>query len=105
MLETVTLDRFSNAVVIMLGRVLARMDADNHQRVAELRFKLLQVGDDVLAVDAAKRPKIEQHNFALEFRQRQRLLNVEPGHSSGDSGGGVLPCPRFLRGRCTGSCR
>ena len=97
--EAVTQDRLADAVVVVFGGVFAGVDADDDQCVAELGFELLQVRDDVLAVDAAEGPEIEEHDLALEVRERQRLLHVEPGDAGGDCGRRLFPGPRFLRGR------
>ena len=47
---------------------LAGVDADDDQLILILFFELGQVGKDVMAVDAAERPEIEQDDLALAAR-------------------------------------
>src|SRR5450756_1853903 len=103
MVQPIALDRVANARIVVLRGVLARMDADYDQRVSELGLEVLKVGDDVLAVDAAKRPEVEQDGLALEFIQRQWAFHVEPREAAGNGRCGVCPCPRLLWSACSAS--
>src|SRR6266850_2069306 len=48
---------------------LGRVDADDDQLVRILFLELLQIGNDVNAVDAAVGPEVEQHNLASQRRE------------------------------------
>ena len=91
--EPIPPDCLANAFVVVFIAVLARVHADHGERVSELLFEPLQVGDDVLAVDAPQRPEVEQHHFSAEVGQRERTLNVEPRHPAGEVGGRVFARP------------
>src|SRR5262245_50733171 len=67
MLDTVAEDGVANVMVHLLVRKLGTMDADHLKRcVLELLLKVLEVGKDVHAVDAAIRPKIQEDDLALQ---------------------------------------
>jgi hypothetical protein len=61
----------------VLGRLLVGelggMHAYDDQLIGKARFELLQVRQDVNAVDAAVRPEVEQHDLAA-----QRLASAAP---------------------------
>ncbi len=48
---------------------LGRVDADDDQLVRILFLELLQIGNDVDAVDAAVSPEIQQHHLASQRRE------------------------------------
>ena len=72
--------------VCLLVRELGGVDADDDELVRILLFQLLEVGQDVHAVDAAVRPEIEQHDPPAQFA-RARAVSVlsqpSPPFSSG----------------------
>ena len=70
--------RLADAVVSVLAVVLAGMDADHGERVPELGNEAVQVGDNVLAVDATQRPEVENDDLPAQLRHRQRVRDVEP---------------------------
>ena len=57
-----------DARILLLTIVLSRMNADDYKLVGELVLKPRQVGDDVLTVDAARGPEIEQHYLTAQVR-------------------------------------
>ncbi|MCG3159745.1 MAG: hypothetical protein JMDDDDMK_00762 [Acidobacteria bacterium] len=78
MLDLVAQDRLPNLLRALFVEELRRMHADDHKLIRIFRFELLQVGDDVHAVDAAVSPEIEQHDFSAQIAQADRLFSVEP---------------------------
>ena len=68
---------------------LAAVDADDDQLVLVLLFELRQVGQHVVAVDAAKRPEIEQHDLAAQLGKRDRT-GIDPADASLEAGCAAL---------------
>ena len=56
---------------------LGRVDADHDQLVLVLLLELGQVGQDVVAVDAAERPEVEQDDLAPQLGEADRAA-VDP---------------------------
>src|SRR5262249_55930951 len=54
------------------------MHADNDKLLGIFCFELLQIGNDVHAVDAAIGPEIQKYDLASQFSQRNWFLCVEP---------------------------
>ncbi len=52
---------------------------DDQALIFVLLVKFPQRGNRSDAVDSAKRPKIDQDDFAVEIRLSQRSIGVEPG--------------------------
>ena len=77
----------ANALRAALVLELRRVDADHDERVAPLLFEPVEVGDDVEAVDAARRPEIEEHEPAAQGPKRDRRGGVEPGEAGREVGG------------------
>ncbi len=78
MFDVVADDGTANVFRIFFVRELRRMHADHDQFLRILVFQELEVGQDVHAVDAAKRPEIDQHDLAAEILQLDGSRNVEP---------------------------
>ncbi len=70
MLDLVTQNDAANVLGLLFIREFCRMHADDYQLVWVLALEPLQIGDDVHAVDAAVSPEVEQHDFALQRRER-----------------------------------
>ena len=62
---------------VLLGVELGGVDADDHQLVLVLLLELGQVGQDVVAVDAAVGPEVEQDDLALELGELDRA-RIDP---------------------------
>ena len=78
MFDLVTQDDAANILGVFFIFKFCRVHSDHNQLVRIFFFQLLQIGNDVHAVDAAVGPKIEQHNFAFQRRERQRLIRIQP---------------------------
>jgi hypothetical protein len=79
------------------------MHADDDQFVGVLRFQFFQVGDNVHTVDAAIRPEVEQHDFAAQVTERERLVGIQPfqrGGKVGHAGQRVLRRGLLRHNRC-----
>ena len=79
MADAEALQRPADVVGAPLVVELGRVDADDDQHVGEPGLQALQIGQHVLAVDAAVGPEIEQHDLAAQLRERDRRRRVEPG--------------------------
>ncbi len=55
---------------------LAHVHSDDDQLFRELLFELLQLRQDMHAVDAAIGPEIENHELATQVTQAERLGGV-----------------------------
>ena len=89
MLDPVLGDLAADVLAVSLGVKLPRVDADDDQLVLVLRLELRQGGQDVVTVDAAIRPEIEQDNLSLELRQVDRT-RIDPAHTALEARLGVL---------------
>ena len=67
-------DVFSVFFVFKFGGV----NADDYQFIRILFLELLQIRNDVHAVDATVSPKIQQHDFAFQGGERQRFVSIQP---------------------------
>ena len=87
--DAVALHRGADAAAVGLVVELGRVHADHDERAAgEDALEVLEVGQDVHAVDAAVGPEVEQHDLALELlREAQRPVGVEPGETRIQFGG------------------
>ena len=74
---------------VLLGIELGRVDADHHQLFLIFLLELRQVGQNVVAVDAAIRPEIQEDDLALELGEVDGA-GVDPADSSFQTGLGVL---------------
>ena len=63
---------------------LARVHADDHELVLVLLLELRQVGQDVVAVDAAVGPEIQQDDLAPQLGQADRAA-VDPAHAAAEA--------------------
>jgi hypothetical protein len=84
MLDLVAQDDASDVFSVFFVFELGGMDANHHQLVRVLRFELLEIGNDVDAVDAAISPEIQQNDLALECRDRQRFVRIQPATATLD---------------------
>ena len=75
MLDPVLRDLAADVLGVALGVELGRMDADDDQLVLVLLLELGQVGEDVVAIDAAERPEIEQDDLAAQLGEGDRAAN------------------------------
>ena len=67
MLDPVLGDLAADVLGVPLGVELGGVDADDHQLVLVLLLELGQVGQDVVAVDAAVGPEVEQDDLAPQL--------------------------------------
>ena len=81
MLDPVFGDLAADVLGIALGVELGRVHADHHELVLVLGFELGQIGKDVVAVDAAESPEIEQHDLAAQLGQGDRT-GIDPVDAS-----------------------
>ena len=77
------------------------MDADDDNDARIACFDLGEIGECMNAIDAAKRPKIEQDDSAFEVREVDRLLGVQP-IGAADEIGSVDPFRSLHRGGMRG---
>ncbi len=89
MLDFVAHNSLANAFGIVLGVELAGMDADHHDVVRIGPFQLFQFRQHVHAVDAAVGPEIEDHEFAAQGVQIDRLVGIEPPVPPSNAGAGT----------------
>ena len=89
MFDAEAADGLDDAFVLVLGGVLAGVDADDGDAVAKFCFKALEVRDDVLAVDAAGGPEIEEDDPPAEVFERERPGHIEPGEPGRERGSGI----------------
>ena len=78
MSDAVPKNRLTNVLGLPFRGKLRRVHADHHQRIGVFLFELLQLRQDVHAVDAAVGPEVEHHELAAERCQFQRLSRVHP---------------------------
>ena len=52
---------------------------DDQSLILIFVMPFLERGHDVLAVDTAERPHLEQDHLAAQVRQAQRCIHVQPG--------------------------
>ena len=78
MLDLVTHDRLADALGIVLGIELAGMHADDNHVVGIRLFQLLELRQNVHAVDAAVGPEIENDEFAAQVFKIDRRRGVQP---------------------------
>src|SRR5208337_5627278 len=79
----------ADVLAIPLGVEFPQVDADDHQLVLVFRLEPRQGGQDMVTVDAAIRPEIEQDNLSLKLRQVDRT-GVDPAHTALETRRGVL---------------
>ena len=85
-LDLIAQDGLAYVVGLFFGRELRRMHADDDQFVRVFLFELLQLRNDVHAVDAAISPEVEQYDFAAQLADRDRPLGVQPLQAFGKIG-------------------
>ena len=68
----------ADVVRVPLVLELGRVDADDDQLAGVLGLQPLELGDDVLAVDAPIGPEIQHDHLAAQFRYAQGTICVEP---------------------------
>ena len=81
MLDPVFGDFAADVFGVTLGVKLGRMDADDHKLILIFLFELRQVGEDVVAIDAAKGPEIKQDDLAAQLGERDRA-GVDPADAA-----------------------
>ena len=86
MLDLVTQDGLAYVVGLFLGGELGGVDADDDQLCGVFPFELLQLRDDVHAVDAAVSPEVEQHDLAAQLANRDGPFAVQPLQAFGKIG-------------------
>ncbi len=74
--DLVAVDGGGHRGVVGLVRELRRVHAHDDQNVAVLLLEWTQFVQDVQAIGAAEGPEVEQHNFAAQLSQRQRLRRI-----------------------------
>jgi hypothetical protein len=62
---------------------LCGVDTDHHELIRILRFKSLEIGNDVHAVNAAVSPEVEQNNFPLQCCEGQWAIGIQPTAAAG----------------------
>ena len=62
MLDAVPLHRGLDGLRILLVLELRRVHADDRQNITEPSFDRPELGQHVMAVDAAQRPEVQQHD-------------------------------------------
>jgi hypothetical protein len=77
MIELMPLHGRPQVLAFAFGRKLGGVNADHDQFVRECVFEVPQLRDDVVAIDSAVGPKVENDDLAAEVGHRQRL-GVEP---------------------------
>ena len=77
-LDVVPQHRLKDVLFVLLGLELGRVDPDHDKLVGIRPLQLLQLRQDVHAVDAAIRPKIEQHELPPELLERERPGGIDP---------------------------
>src|SRR4028119_1235127 len=63
------------------------MNADDEQAIAILLLQILEVGQNMQAVDAAGCPKIQQDDAIAQIFQGQRAIDVQPRQIGRQFGG------------------
>mgnify|MGYP005838965733 CR=1 FL=1 len=91
-------DGLADGVVFVFFGVFAGVDADDEEVVAEFGLEALEVGHDVLAVDAAGCPEIEEDDAATEVVEGEWALDVEPGEALREGWRGLGAGPGFAAG-------
>ena len=81
MLDPVLGDLAADVRRVALGVKLAGVNADDNELILIFFFELGQVGKDVMAVDAAERPEIEQDDLAAQLGKSDRA-GVDPVDAS-----------------------
>lgn len=81
MVQVLPLGGGEDAARLMLRRELAAMHTDDRDRVAQRRFDLPQLRQDVLAVRSAVRPEVEDYDAAPEVLEPEWLSTDEVASS------------------------
>ena len=84
MLQAIALESLQHAAVFLLSIVLAGVNTDDDERVSVLFFETGEVRDDLLTVDAAGGPEVQQDDLAAQRFDREGAADVEPGVSAGE---------------------
>ena len=93
MLDLVTQDDAPDVFRLFFVFKLCGVNADHDQLIRVLCFEFLQIRNDVDAVDAAVGPKIQQHDFAFQRRERERLVGFSQPRPPVISGARTrIPC-------------
>ena len=79
--DVVAEDGVTDARVILLRRILGRVDADDGDAVGIGLFDAAQGRQDVEAVDAAGGPEVENDQATAKIGQGKRAAHVEPAYS------------------------
>src|ERR1700677_5016008 len=84
MLDPILGDLAADVLGVALGVKLAGMNANNYKFILIFFLELGQIGQDVMAIDAAKGPEIEQDNLAAQLGERDRA-GVDPGNAAAEA--------------------
>ncbi len=90
MLDIVAEHGVGDVFRILLGFEFCRVNADDDKIFRVGMLELLEFRQDVHAVDAAERPKIDEHELALQIFQVDRPAGVDPGGASFERRGSQL---------------
>src|SRR6476661_3400027 len=82
MLDLITQDDAANVFRVLFVFKFCGVNTDNNKLVCILVFESFEIGNDMNAVDAAISPEVEQHNFAFQRCERERLISIEPTASA-----------------------
>ena len=80
-LDPVLVDLLADVLGLALGLELGGVDADDDQLVLVFLLEGGEVGQDVVAVDAAIGPEVEQDDLAAQLFEVDRPGGVEPADS------------------------
>ena len=97
MFDFVPDDRATNGLGVFLVVKLRRVAANDDQLVRILLFEILQVGQDMNAVDAAVGPEVDQDDLSPQILQRDFAGRVEPRFSAIKAGSREAVRKRILQ--------
>jgi hypothetical protein len=86
-LEAQPRDRRAQGVAMVLGRKLARVDAEDDEILGELLTKPAQLADVVVAIDSTGGPELEEDEATGEVGEANRVVGVHPVEGGGKLGG------------------
>src|SRR5262249_25120329 len=83
MTDRQTQDSLANRVGVLLVGELRRVDADDDDIAGVLALQLPQLRQDMVAVNSAEGPEVEQHQFTAQLGDRERVVGIEPVKARG----------------------